>query len=180
MAQHADEAKFAEMLLFFADGLKDAKLAGSTKLNKLLWFAECAHFRHYGRPISGIEFQKLRNGPAPRRLLPVRERLISEQRARLVHERTPLGKLQDRLVALAAPDLSRFTGQELETMTAVLDELRDATGTALSELSHDEPAWKLTEVGETIPIQACLLVDVEVPPMFAEHAVKVATSLGLR
>ena len=36
MEPHADEAKFAEMLLFFADGLKDAKLAGSTKLNKLL------------------------------------------------------------------------------------------------------------------------------------------------
>ena len=60
-------------------------------------------------------------------------------------------------MALDEPDRSVFDEDELSTMAAVLDELRHATGTALSELSHDEPVWRLTETGETIPIHASLL-----------------------
>ena len=174
------EAKFGEMLLLFAAGLGQAKLAGSTKLNKLLWFAECAHYRRFGRPISGAEFQKLEYGPAPRCLLPVRDQLVAEGRAALRREQTPLGRLQDRLVALDEPDRSVFDEDELSTMAAVLDELRDATGTALSELSYDEPGWRLTEMGETIPIHASLLVSPSgITPALAAHAEKLAADLRL-
>lgn len=182
MEPPADEAKFAEMLLFFAEGLTGAKLAGSTKLNKLLWFAECAHFRRYGRPISGVEFQKLEHGPAPRRLLPVRGSMVKEGRAELRVEQTAaLARHQERLVALDQPDLTLFDDDEITTMQAVLDDLRDATGSELSDLSHDELGWQLTEIGETIPIQACLLLpNSAITPAMMAHAAKVAASLASR
>jgi uncharacterized phage-associated protein len=169
------------MILFFAEGLQGARLAGSTKLNKLLWFAECAHFRRFGRPIAGAEFQKLQHGPAPRRLLPVRDELVATKRAVVRQERTPLGKLQDRVHPLDGPDLSVFDADELETMRSVLAELRDATATQLSELSHEEPGWRLTALQETIPLHACLLVNEPVvSPALAAHGQKLADTLHLR
>lgn len=51
---------------------------GATKLNKVIFFAEFTHFRKHGSVISGCKFQKLPHGPAPVRLIPVRERLIEE------------------------------------------------------------------------------------------------------
>ena len=84
-------------------------------------------------------------------------------------------------MARAEPDMSIFSAEELATMTAVLEDLRDATGTELSELSHGEPAWRLTELRETIPIQACLLVsETTITPAIAAHGAKVAAALGHR
>ena len=67
-----DEAKFAELLLYVARRLDGDPAGGAVKLNKVLFYAEFAHVRAHGQPISGAEYEKLENGPAPRRLLPVR------------------------------------------------------------------------------------------------------------
>ena len=65
-----DEAKFTELLLHVADRLRNDRAGGATKLNKVLYFADFAHVRRHGRPISGAEYQKLAHGPAPRPLRP--------------------------------------------------------------------------------------------------------------
>ena len=46
-----DDEKLAELLLYMADCLADQPAAGSTKLNKMLFFAEFTHVREHGRPI---------------------------------------------------------------------------------------------------------------------------------
>jgi len=79
-----------------AEELIDDRFAGAIKLNKVLFFAEFAHMRVTGRPITGSPYQKLRLGPAPRRLVPVRNRLISAGDATLERE-TILGRVQHRL-----------------------------------------------------------------------------------
>jgi antitoxin SocA-like protein len=83
-----DEGKFTEMLLYVADKLRDDKAGGATKLNKVLYFAEFAHVRQHGHPITGADYQKLQHGPAPRRLLPVRQHLIDSV-PRGVHTEAP-------------------------------------------------------------------------------------------
>lgn len=97
-----DEAKFTEMLLYVAGRLLDDRAGGATKLNKVLFFAEFTHFRRHGSPISGCEFLKLQQGPAPRRLLPVRERLVSQEAAEIRVEDF-LGRTQHRLAPLREP-----------------------------------------------------------------------------
>lgn len=81
-----DESKFTEMLLYVAARLADDRAGGATKLNKVMYFADFAHVRRHGRPISGAEYFKLENGLAPRRLVPVRQRLIAADGAELVTE----------------------------------------------------------------------------------------------
>lgn len=145
-----DEAKFTEMLLYVAGRLLDDRAGGATKLNKVLFFAEFTHFRRHGSPISGCEFQKLQQGPAPRRLLPVRERLVSHEAAEIRAEDF-LGRTQHRLVPLREADLSVLTEAERQTLDDVLEQLDGLTGRQVSDLSHEEPGWLLTEFGDAIP-----------------------------
>lgn len=151
-----DEGKFTELLLYVAGRLRDDRAGGATKLNKVLFFAEFTHFRRHGAVISGCEFQKLAHGPAPRQLVPVRKRLVAAGEAELRTEDF-LGRPQHRLVPLRPADVSVFTSEERQTIDDVLDQLAGLNGREVSELSHEEPAWRLTEEGETIQYGAALL-----------------------
>lgn len=154
IAYHAD--KFAEMVLYVAARLRDDRAGGATKLNKVLFFAEFTHLRRHHAVISGCEFQKLAHGPAPRHMLPVRQRLIDSGAAELVEEDF-LGRPQHRLVPSRAANLDLFSGDERQTMEDVLSQLAGMTAAQVSELSHQEPGWRLTEVGETIPYSTAFL-----------------------
>src|SRR5665811_1099589 len=81
-----DERKFTELLLYVADRLRADRAGGATKLNKVLFFADFAHVRRTGAPITGAADQKLPQGPAPRRLKPVRDSLVSTGQATVARE----------------------------------------------------------------------------------------------
>jgi uncharacterized phage-associated protein len=151
-----DERKFTELVMLVAERLRGDRAGGATKLNNVLFFAEFTHLRRHHAVISGCEFQKLDHGPAPRQLFPVRRRLVETNEAELIEEDF-LGRPQHRLVALRPVDRSVFNDDELKTVIDVLDQLQGLTGTQLSELSHEEPGWQLTEVGETIPYATAFL-----------------------
>lgn len=150
------ERKFTELLLYVAGRLAGDRAGGATKLNKVIFFTEFTHVRRHGSAISGCEFQKLEHGPAPRQLLPVRRRLVESGDAEIVTEDF-LGREQHRLVPRREADMSVFSEDERQTIDDVLAQLAGLTGTQVSELSHEEPAWNLTEIGETIPYGAALL-----------------------
>jgi hypothetical protein len=147
-----DETKFTEMVLYIADRLRDDRAGGATKLNKVLYFADFVHVRRHGRPISGAEYQKLAQGPAPRRLRPVRDRLVAAGDAEVVVEDF-LGHDLHRLVPRRDADPSVFDAEELATIDKVLADLVDMTAKQVSDLSHEETGWRLCELGETIPYQ---------------------------
>lgn len=151
-----DERKLTELIVLVAERLADDRAGGSTKLNKVLFFADFTHVRRFGAPITGAEYQHLPHGPAPRRLLPLRTQLIEAGDAALVEEEF-LGRPQHRLVVQRSPDLSVFSEDELETIEAVLDDLAGLTGRQVSALSHEEASWRHTNDGETIPYELALV-----------------------
>ncbi len=151
-----DEAKFRELILYVAKALKDDPSFGATKLNKVLFYAEFAHMRATGRPISGVEFQRLPQGPAPRRLLPVRGDLIAEGRARM-DDVTYLGYVQHRLIALDEPDTSIFDEDEMLAIEQAVRALLPLNGGGVSLLSHQEVGWSMVEDGDTIPYETAFL-----------------------
>lgn len=153
---HYDEQKFSELLLHAADRLRTDRAGGATKLNKVLFFVEFTHLRRHHAVVSGCEFQKLPHGPAPRQLLPVRRRLIEQGEAELVEEDF-LGRPQHRLIPSRSAHLGVFGADELQTVDDVLSQLDGMTAGQVSELSHEEPGWQLTEVGETIPFATAFL-----------------------
>lgn len=174
-----DEAKFTEMVLYVAERLRNDRAGGATKLNKSLYFADFAHVRRTGRPITGAAYQKLPHGPAPRRLKPVRRRLVAEGDAELVVEDF-LGYEQHRLVPRRAADLSAFTADEIETVDKVLDDLANLTAVQVSDLSHEEPGWQLTQDGDTIPYETAIIAKRQAStPTSMRLAAQVAQRYGI-
>jgi hypothetical protein len=174
-----DEGKLTELIVYVADRLRADRSGGATKLNKVLFFADFTHVRRHGRPITGAEYQKLPYGPAPRRMMPIRKALVTAGDATLAGEQF-LGRTQHRLIPTRSADLSQFSRDEMATIDAVLDDLAGLTGTQVSDLSHEEPAWRHTELEATIPYELALIPKEQVvTPTARRLAHEVAARYGL-
>lgn len=145
-----DEAKFVEMVLYVADRLKDDRAGGATKLNKVLYFADFAHVRLHGKPITGAMYCKRVHGPAPHQLVPVRKRLIDDGDAEIVVDDF-MGHQMHRLIPTRQADMSVFSTEERTTIDKVIDDLANLTGKQVSDLSHEEPWWPMFEDDEEVP-----------------------------
>ena len=154
--EEADEDKLAELMLYIADELLDDAPGGATKINKVLFFAEFSHIRAHGVPITGVAYQKLENGPAPRRLVPVRDRLIDQGAAHLRVD-DYFGRPLHRLVPMRPPNMSKFSLDELRIVDQVVRALWGKTASEISEMSHEEMGWKMVDDGEDIPLASAFL-----------------------
>ncbi len=151
-----NEDKLRELLVYVAERLHSDRTGGAGKLSNALYFADFAHMRCAGRPITGAAYERLPQGPVPRRLLPVRDALVAAGDAEIVRE-TFLGYEQPRLLPKRTADTSLFSKRELTTVDAVIDDLRGLTSKQVSDLAQAEPGWNLVEEGETIPYAAALI-----------------------
>src|SRR6266850_1320842 len=70
------DLKLREAIIFIAGRSASDPGFGAVKLNKILFKADLRSFVQYGRPVTGVEYQALKNGPAPRRLLPVKKQML--------------------------------------------------------------------------------------------------------
>ncbi len=72
---------------------------GVTKLNKILWWVDFLSCARHGEPITGVEYQKLEQGPVPRPLPQVRNLLVDSGSAAM-QERQHFNRTQERLLPL--------------------------------------------------------------------------------
>jgi hypothetical protein len=144
------ERKLQELMLYVADRSVDDPDFGATKLNKILAACDFEAYAVLGHALTGVPYQKLEHGPAPRRLLPLQQELINAGDAMLL-PRQVASYTQRRLVALRDPDLNVFTGPEIALVDRVLDRSRGKNATTLSQISHDADGWRAVEIGDDIP-----------------------------
>src|SRR5450631_2039149 len=72
----ADDGKMEEIILHVAkESEKDDKF-GAVKLNKILFYADFLSYLKRGKSITGQEYFALEEGPAPQRLLPIRQKMV--------------------------------------------------------------------------------------------------------
>lgn len=153
----ADDGKLRELILYVANRSMDDPNMGSLKLNKALFYADFGAYLHLGVPITGHRYFKLPQGPAPRHLVEVRDGLLADKSARMVRRDVGADRPLTRLVALREPDLSLFSAEQLAFVDAVLDGLRDSTGTAVSNKTHLLAGWRLAKHQEDIPYETAFL-----------------------
>lgn len=152
-----DEEKLRELILYVVNALADDRTFGSVKLNKVLFFADFLAYQDLGEPITDVEYMKLDHGPAPRRMLPVRDELFDEGAAAM-DERTYLGHRQKRVIALREADLSRFSPDELKLVDEIIEACRGQSAAQVSELAHSAfVGWRVATRGETIPYTSVFL-----------------------
>jgi len=146
-----DEDKFAELMLYIAKKSEGDRSFGATKLNKLLWISDFLTYARYGKPITGVEYQRLDQGPAPRPLFPIRDRMVNREKSAAIQENAVGNYTQQRLIALREPDLSKFSGQEVALIDHVINRWWGVSAADISDASHGFIGWKAARNGETIP-----------------------------
>ena len=143
------DKRLEELMLYIADRCENDPYFGSTKLNKVLFLSDMFFYAQTGETITGAEYQRLPFGPAPRRMVPVLERLQTEQRGYMRTRQTSIGT-QKRLVALADPDLSMFSGEQIAQVEKVLRLVQNQKANELSDTTHRDATWRFARDGETI------------------------------
>jgi hypothetical protein len=73
--QRPDDEKLRELILYVSTLSENDPNIGATKLNKLLFYTDFLAYQKFGSAITGQEYQALRQGPAPKRLRPIIERM---------------------------------------------------------------------------------------------------------
>lgn len=148
--------KLRELILYISNLSEADEAFGSIKLNKLLFFSDFLAYLELGASITDQEYQKLKNGPAPRVMLPlINDMQVVKQLA--IAEHRYFGRTQKRPLALREANLTRFSGHEIALVDSVLRLFKEHNATKISELSHNFAGWELAEEGETIPYGSALL-----------------------
>ena len=147
----ANEQKFKELILYICQTCADDPKFGATKLNKILFFSDFLQYANTGAPITGVEYQRLPNGPAPRRLIPVRKAMESKRELAVLPIALASGKTQQKPAALRAANLELFTASEISLVDGIIAQLRDSTASDVSDVSHRFISWIVARDNETIP-----------------------------
>ncbi len=170
--------KFQELALHVAKLSEDDPRFGSTKLNKLLFYIDFGGYKLLGAPVTGATYQHLPAGPAPREWLPAKNTLEDSGRA-TVEERPYFFGVQKRLVAREDADLSVFSENELQIVRDVVDEFWHFNARQISEFSHKEWAWSVTDNYDDMDYQLAWISADPLTPEQVEAGYRIAEESGL-
>ena len=151
-----DDDKFKEFVLYIARQSEGDARFGATKLNKLLFFSDFLAYKLFGNPITGQNYFRLDHGPAPRRSLPLKEKMIEDSDCIEV-ERDYFGRRQKVVIALREPDLSAFSGREIALVDQLIKECAHLNATEISGESHGFVGWQIADDEEDIPYELALV-----------------------
>src|SRR5437868_742907 len=94
-----DDEKLRELILLIASRSEGDPKFGKVKLNKLLFHCDFSAYLTFGQPITGQEYFALKQGPAPRRFLPVTKKM--RDKGELAFQcRDNYGRKQEKPIAL--------------------------------------------------------------------------------
>jgi hypothetical protein len=151
------EQRFRELLLYICEKSAMDPKFGATKLNKILYFSDFLAFARFGKPITGFEYQRERNGPVPKRLVPIRNEMMKQGDLALQPVTLVDGRIQQRAVNLREPNLDVFTPEQIALVDSIIEKLWGYTADEVSDLSHQMVGWQIAEPGESIPYESVFI-----------------------
>jgi hypothetical protein len=151
-----NDEKLRELILLFAEWCQTDPRFGAIKLNKLLFHADFSAFLTHGESITGQEYFKLEQGPAPRRLKPITEQM--RKKGEFAWQEVPyFGRTQKKPIALRTADLSKFSGTEVNLIRQTVEKFWKLSATEISDQSHLFLGWKAVRLQEIIPYSTALV-----------------------
>src|SRR5579863_5403641 len=121
------EQRFRELLLYICEKCATDPKYGATKLNKILYFSDFLGYARFGKPITGFEYQREKNGPVPKRLVPVRNEMIRTGELAMQPVKLVSGRVQHRYVNLREPRLEIFTPEQIALVDSIIEKFGDST-----------------------------------------------------
>lgn len=157
MTYAESDKRLGELILLICQKSADDDNFGAVKLNKLLFYSDFFAYARWGETISGADYWNLSEGPAPRRLVQVRDKLIKSKALAIQQVELPLGLIQHRPIRLRRPDISLFNINQFSLIEEVIAENRSLTAKQITDKSHLEWGWKLTKEKEKIDLNTIFL-----------------------
>jgi hypothetical protein len=151
-----NEARLRELILYVVQQCESDDLFGATKLNKILYYTDFYSFGRTGEPVTGVQYMRLQNGPAPKRLVPVRDEMVRSGDLEVWEEQTLAGYKRTRFHAKREADVTIFSAPQLKLVHEVMKHLENQTAREVSLGSHGR-AWHMVEDGELIPYEAVFI-----------------------
>ncbi len=150
--------RLSEAIVYIAERMADDPGGqGAVKLNKILWWADFESFRERHRSVTGAVYQKLKEGPAPVRLLPTRNKLLRSGAVEM-EERDRGARSPEKVLIARRPPEPIFDEEDLGYMDRALEKFHGMTGKECSDLSHRASAgWQTVNQGEVIPYETSLV-----------------------
>jgi hypothetical protein len=153
----AKDKKLRELILYISEKCIGDDSFGATKLNKLLFFADFLAYLNFGSSITRQEYFKLPNGPAPRKMMPIRRQMVDDGDI-FIKQAEFYGFPQDRVIPIKKADTNvLFQAAEIALVDKVIAAHKGKTASEISDESHEFVGWKLAADKETIPYSVARL-----------------------
>jgi len=149
--------KFKELILYISKKCEKDDKFGATKLNKLLFYCDFEAYRRWGESITGKDYQKLAEGPAPRCMLPVRDEMINVDKSLSLTPTIFHNYKQDRPTPLRKPNLTFFSPKEINLIDEIITKYSNYNGNEISYESHKFIGYRIMKFNETIPYSLALI-----------------------
>jgi len=135
---------------------------GSTKLNKILWYADSINYLETGQSLTGETYKRIQYGPVPQHILPILDEL--EECNYLRREKTTYhGYPKTEFHCLEDPCTDLLSEDELLLVDELTDEIcKNFTAASISQATHDR-IWEIAEQGEEIPLYAMFASNIKDP-----------------
>jgi transcriptional regulator with XRE-family HTH domain len=141
--------KFREVFLYILNKVGAKSNVGETVIYKLLYFIDFDFYEKYEEQIIGATYKKNAFGPTPVEFLAIVEAMISDKEIEKIKS-AYYQKEQKKYLPLRKPNLDCLSGKEIALIDEVLSRLSDKNASQISEYSHGDIPWKVTEDMEII------------------------------
>jgi len=142
-------AKFREVLLYILEKVGARPHVGETVLYKLLYFSDFDYYEKFEEHLTGAAYIRNNYGPTPAGFNKIVEQMIES--GNLVRVQSDyFAYPQTKYLPRRSADLSVLSARELDTINEVLRRLGEMNATQISDYSHGDVPWKVTEPGRQI------------------------------
>jgi transcriptional regulator with XRE-family HTH domain len=141
--------KLKEILLHILSRIGARPHVGETILYKLLYFADFDFYERYEEQLIGARYIKNRYGPTPMEFRGVVQQMEKAGDIEVVKSEY-FAYPQTKYLPRREPDLAQLTAREIAMVDEVLDRLGHMNATQVSEYSHKDVPWVVTEEGKLI------------------------------
>jgi transcriptional regulator with XRE-family HTH domain len=141
--------KFKEVLLYVLSRVGAKPNVGETVLYKLLYFIDFNFYEKYEEQLMGATYIKNTYGPTPLEFKEIIKEMTTENELELVKSQY-FQREQKKYLPRRDPNLSLLSATEIKCIDDVLHKLGSMNATAISEYSHKDVPWMVTNPKEII------------------------------
>ncbi|WP_029278602.1 type II toxin-antitoxin system antitoxin SocA domain-containing protein [Pedobacter borealis] len=141
--------KFKNVLLYILEHCAGKPNVGETVLYKLLYFSDFNYYELYEEHLTGAKYKKLPYGPVPQKLDAIINQMVEMNQLQKI-KTTYKGYPQKRYLPLEKADLTLLKASEKDVIDKVIEQMSNWSATAISDYSHKDLPWEVTEEGKDI------------------------------